>query len=134
MKRYFKLFIIMILVIALISNIKVAYGIKITNQEKFFLRLSEKYDKELFDSWGDAILDKKEILDKIKKINGQEKYSEYLSEFKKSKIYRIKNKYIRKLNHSVKKEDEEKIKRYLKLILNIFCEENKMIIEYFDLD
>lgn len=132
MKKHFALFMIISIVIVM-TNISNISAFKITNQEKFFLRLSEKYDEQLNKVWFEEISERENIIKEIKKNNKYEEYVDYINSLKKTKEYRMKNKYIRKLNYSVKNDDEEKIKRYLKLILNIFSEENEHIKIYFNI-
>lgn len=129
--KYIKLFFINMFIIISIYNVN-AYSIfELSNQEKFFLRISEKYDIELNKKWIEILKEKEEIVEYIKKNNQYDKYKEYTDNIKKGNLFRLKNKYIRNLNKSVKYKNEKRIKRYLILLLNIFIEENKNMKDYF---
>ena len=108
MIKYIKLFFLNIFILIGMYNVSAHSILELSNQEKFFLRVSEKYDIEL--------------------------YKEYMESIKKSDSFRLKNKYIRNLNQSIKYGNKKKIKRYLILLLNIFIEENKNMKEYFYLN
>lgn len=132
--KYIKLFFINLIIITTIYNINTYSVTKLLNQEKKFLRLSEKYDTELNKKWIEILDEKEKIIKQIKKNNQYDKYKEYTNNFKKSKLFRNKTKYIRQLNQSVKENNDKQIKRYLTLLLNIFLDENKNIKEYFDIN
>lgn len=134
MTKYIKLFFINLIIITTIYNINTYSVTKLLNQEKKFLRLSEKYDTELNKKWIEILDEKEKIIKQIKKNNQYDKYKEYTNNFKKSKLFRNKTKYIRQLNQSVKENNDKQIKRYLTLLLNIFLDENKNIKEYFDIN
>lgn len=134
MKKHVYIILSIIIILLIVSGrVSSVTGLKLTNQERFFLRLSEKYDKKLNEEWFDKIIERENIIKEIKNNNDYDKYIEYIKSLKKINMHRIKNKYIKKLNCSVKLNDTEKIKRYLRLILNIFSEENKRIKLYFDI-
>lgn len=134
MTKYIKIFFINLIIITIIYNVNTYSVTKLLNQEKKFLRLSEKYDTELNKKWIEILDEKEKIIKQIKKNNQYDKYKEYTNNFKNSKLFRNKTKYIRQLNQSVKENNDKKIKRYLTLLLNIFLDENKNIKEYFDIN
>lgn len=129
MKKYIILIITFILFILPLK----AYTLSSTNEEKFFLRVSEKYDSELHKKWRESIVYKNELVKEIKNRNLLENYTEYIKKNKNNDLLRMKKKYIKKLNESIDKNNQEKIKRYLNLILNIFNEENNNLKKYFEL-
>ena len=63
---------------------------------------SEKYDIELNKKWVETLKEKEDIVRHIKKNNQYDKYKEYMESIKKSDSFRLKNKYIRNLNQSIK--------------------------------
>ncbi|BAK81900.1 hypothetical protein [Candidatus Arthromitus sp. SFB-rat-Yit] len=132
--KYIKIFFINLIIITIIYNVNTYSVTKLLNQEKKFLRLSEKYDTELNKKWIEILDEKEKIIKQIKKNNQYDKYKEYTNNFKNSKLFRNKTKYIRQLNQSVKENNDKKIKRYLTLLLNIFLDENENIKEYFDIN
>lgn len=107
--------------------------LSLSNEEKFFLRISEKYDLELHKKWKDSILFKNELIKEIKSKNLYENYKEYIKINKNNDLLRSKKKYIKKLNNVIEDNNQDKIKRYLNLLLNIFNEENNNLKKYFEL-
>lgn len=129
--KYIKLFFLNIFILIGMYNVSAHSILELSNQEKIFLRVSEKYDIELNKKWVETLKEKEDIVRHIKKNNQYDKYKEYMESIKKSDSFRLKNKYIRNLNQSIKYGNKKKIKRYLILLLNIFIEENKNMKEYF---
>lgn len=133
MKKYVKIVCLMVLFSIFLNTTRVV-SISNLDNYRFFLRISELYDTESMMYWQEIIFDKKKIIDYINKNNKQEQYKIYLTKIKNNKLAREKKKYINKLNISIEERDLYKIKRYLKLILNIFKIEHNEIKKNFNIE
>lgn len=130
MKKYIFL---LLIVIIFLQSFKLANSL-ISNEEKFFLRVSEKYDAVLYEKWKNSIDLKNRLIKEIKNKNMNEEYKEYMIKNKNNRLLRLKRKYLKKLNNSLENKNIIKIKRYLNLILNIFNEENENLKNNFQID
>lgn len=130
MKKYIFL---LLIVIIFLQSFKLANSL-ISNEEKFFLRVSEKYDAVLYEKWKNSIDLKNRLIKEIKNKNMNEEYKEYMIKNKNNRLLRLKIKYLKKLNNSLENKNIIKIKRYLNLILNIFNEENENLKNNFQID
>lgn len=132
MKNYIIRFICIVFFMCFITNITQVKSNTNLNNCKFFLRVSEKYDNENKSKWEKIIEERNNIL---KYVKGNDKYEEYKSYINKNKkLIHVKRKYVNRLNYSMENFNEYKIKRYLKVILNIFEEENENLKKYFNIN
>ena len=106
----------------------------VSNEEKNFLRISEKYDLLLYERWKNSIDYKGRLIEEINNKNMYDEYKKYIIKNKNNKLLRLKRKYLKKLNISGENKDIIKIRRYLKLILNIFDKENENLKNNFNLE
>ncbi len=106
----------------------------VSNEEKNFLRISEKYDLLLYERWKNSIDYKGRLIEEINNKNMYDEYKKYIIKNKNNKLLRLKRKYLKKLNISLENKDIIKIRRYLKLILNIFDKENENLKNNFNLE
>ncbi len=64
----------------------------------------------------ETLKEKEDIVRHIKKNNQYDKYKEYIESIKKSDSFRLKNKYIRNLNQSIK-YGNKKIKKIFNFVI-----------------
>lgn len=102
------------------------------NNCKFFVRVSEKYDNENKSKWEKIMKERNNILNYVKCNDKYDEYKNYIN--KNKKLIHVKRKYINRLNYNIENFNQYKIKRYLKLLLNIFEEENENLKEYFNIN
>lgn len=132
MKIYIIRFIYIVFFVCFIMNIIEVKPNTNLNNYKFFLRISEKYDNENKSKWEKVIEERNNILKYVKNNNKDEEYKNYINNNKK--LIHIKRKYVNRLNYSIENFNEYKIKRYLKILLNIFEEENKNFKKHFNIN
>ncbi len=122
---------ILLLIIIDITNTKAIVNL---NDIRFFIRVSEKYDSDYTLEWENILKERNNILKFIRNNDLYEEYKEYTNIMKNKSLFRTKRNYVKKLNYYIENNDIRKIKRYLKLILNIFIEENKYLVERFNVN
>ena len=122
---------ILLLIIIDITKTKAIVNL---NDIRFFIRVSEKYDSDYTLEWENILKERNNILKFIRNNDLYEEYKEYTNIMKNKSLFRTKRNYVKKLNYYIENNDIRKIKRYLKLILNIFIEENKYLVERFNVN